>query len=230
MSTRRNGKGKTEAVTPAAPAQADIKKAPDPFLDRIGSGYAERTFREQWTELEAMLRADVRRAHSSRCLGADGHERLLDAEKQVRNTAALMTFVFDRLGTVDFEFRRAASELLAGETAGPCEGYVEYGQRVLRDHWAQLRARVKADIEALRDSCVYGRMGSVPDGFMKCQDTMAEDIEEFVRQIDALMENFVWPEIEAADESLGYISDFLEGPDERSQESSPKKEQEPAAR
>ena len=229
MPRRQNDEGKSKAVIPVAPAQANTDRAPDPFIERIGNGYAERTLREQWTELEARIQGDITRAHSFRGLGIEGHEKSVCAEKHLHNTAALMAFVFDRLNTVDFMFRDVAAEIVAGDGTEECEGSVDYGERTLRDHWAQLRGRLRADIEHIRGSCIYGRMGSLPGGFRKRQGTVADDIEEYIRQIEVLMEDFVWFEIATVDEYLGHVADILEARSHLSAERDQKEGQEPAA-
>ena len=206
-----NGRQKDRPRKQPGPA-----RGPDPFVDRIGSGY-ERILREQWTELEALLQADLTRARSSKGPGSGGLESGEEptpdaadqAEEYLRKTAMLMTFVFDRLENVDLTLRGAAAKIVAGEGTRTC---LPYGQRVLRDHWAQLRGRLRADIEELRFSCNYGRMGLVSDDFRKGQEVIAEDAKAQLRDAEILMEHFVFAEAESMDECLENAgADFLAG-------------------
>jgi hypothetical protein len=228
MPNKQSKGGKSEAVTPVALAQTNTKWVPDPFIEGIGNGYAERNPRERWAEIEALLRAEVGRARPLYDPGSQEPDKGERAKKCLQNAAVLMMFMFG-LETVDLMLRDAATDLLAGEGIEKSKGYVEYGQRVLQDHWAQLRGRLRADIEHIRGSCIYGRMGSLPGGFRKRQGTVADDIEEYIRQIEVLMEDFVWFEIATADEYLGHVADILEARSHLSAERDQKEGQEPAA-
>ena len=211
---KKQKEGKSEAVTPVALAQANPNRAPDPFIERIGSGYAECTFREQWAELEALLREDLRRARLSRRSGRNlgPEERPIPgaadrAEERIGRMAALMSCVFERLENIDYILRDAADEILAGEGTETC---IPYGHRTLQDHWAQLTGRLRADIQHIRFACVYGRLGLVPDQFRKSRERIAADVEEHLRDANMLMKHIVSAEIEATDELLENAgADFL---------------------
>ena len=225
MPRKQSKEGKSESVTPVALAQTNTKWVPDPFIGRIGNGYAERNPREQWAEIEALLRAEVGRARPLYDPGSQEPDKGERAKKCLQNAAVLMMFMFG-LETVDLMLRDAATDLLAGEGTERNKGYVEYGQRVLQDHWAQLRGRMRADLEHLHGSCLYGGTGIVAGQYGKRKSIIADDIEVFIGQAEMLMDRFVFPGVEVADQCLGYIAKSLAP---LHGENSPKEGQEPAA-
>ena len=106
---------------------------------------------------------------------------------------------------MDEFLRNAVPKILAGEKG---ETGIEYGQRVLRDHWSQLRGRLLADIAHLNSKCMYGRL-PLPDGTSN-MESITGDLKYHLGRADMLMKDFAFGNLEVMEGSLVTAgADFL---------------------